>query len=104
MDSTRKLLNAIKQSNNTGKETPSQVVNLKIKTLSPLVFTYNEKLTIDSQFYTLDNNFSTTNLWNGSSYYDLHVGDTVKAIMMNNAQTYYVLGNKSGGGRRWWHF
>ena len=100
-NSAKRFLNIIKNTSESTNKQTSKVVSLKIKSLSPLVFTYNDKLTIDNQFYVLDKNFTTTNLRRGDIYYDLQVGDSVQAMMMNNGQTYYVLGNKtisSGGG------
>ena len=97
----KRFLDLIKSTSASVNTSPTQIVSLKIKSLSPLVFTYNEKLIIDNKFYTLDKNFSTTDLKDDNgNYYDLQIGDRVQAFSMNNDQSYYVLANKSGG--RWW--
>ena len=101
-NSSKKLLDLIKQTSKSTNELNSKIISLKIKTLNPLEFIYNEKLILDKQFYVLDKNFSLTDLKDDQgNVYDLQVGDTVTAMMTNNGQTYYVLANKSigsGGG------
>ena len=102
-ESSKKLLNLIKDTSKSTQGLNSKIVSLKVKSLNPLEFIYNEKLILDKQFYILDKNFATTHIPDGQGdYYDLQVDDIVKAMMTNNGQTFYVFANKaigsSGGG------
>ena len=63
---------------------PTEYIVLAVKTLNPLTFILDDRVIITPEFYQLDKNFNK-----GA----LSIGSKVNSIVLNDNQTYYILGN-----------
>ena len=66
---------------NAGTNTVSKLVSLTVKTLSPLTFTLDDKITLNENFYILSDSIDTSRL---------SIGDTLLATTFNDNQKYYI--------------
>ena len=64
--------------------TPTEYIVLAVKTLNPLTFILDDRVVITKEFYQLDKNFNKS---------ALSIGSKVNSIVLNDNQTYYILGN-----------
>ena len=64
--------------------TPTEYIVLSVKTLNPLTFILDDRVIITPEFYQLDKNFNKS---------ALTIGAKVNSIVLNDNQTYYILGN-----------
>lgn len=64
--------------------TPTEYIVLSVKTLNPLTFILDDRVVITQEFYQLDKNFNAS---------ALSIGSKVNSIVLNDNQTYYILGN-----------
>lgn len=64
--------------------TPTEYIVLAVKTLNPLTFILDDRVVITKEFYQLDKNFDAS---------ALSIGSKVNSIVLNDNQTYYILGN-----------
>ena len=81
MNGAQRILNVMKKINQSGQNATSDIVSLTVKSTEPLIFENENRLTINSTFYSL----SKVENWS-----NLKKGDIVRAFKMNNGQSYYV--------------
>ena len=81
MNGAQRILNVMKKINQSGQNTTSDIVSLTVKSTEPLIFENENRLTINSTFYSL----SKVENWS-----NLKKGDIVRAFKMNNGQSYYI--------------
>lgn len=84
-----RLFNIMKMTGEATNISPSQIITLTVKSTSPIVFQRDDRLEIPIDFCT----FTDDSVINS-----LNVGDKVKAIVLNDGQSYYIQYNPSGIG------
>lgn len=85
-----RLFNIMKMTGEATNTSPSQIITLTVKSINPLVFQRDDRLEIPIDFCTFTDDEAINNL---------SVGDKVKAIVLNDGQSYYIQYNPSGGRR-----
>lgn len=84
-----RIFDVIKNTSEGTNVLPSEVVHLKVKSLSPLVFTKDDKLEISRDFCIFNKSFSLNST---------EVGDVITAFVFNEGQAYFIQQNETHGG------
>lgn len=81
-----RLFSIIKNTSESTNLTPSQVVSLTVKSITPIIFNRDDKLDIPEELCIFNKTFNKSNIV---------IGDIVIAFVFNDGQVYFIQQNES---------